>query len=114
VVHLAAVTGSTKTFGKLSQGNVKSRKLVAGMGLGTNHVTGFKNCEFHLILGAGISAVIVAGHFDVERLNLVSQLLNFVGSVRYVLSKAIRDGEVAGCDFDFHDDLISTGNIARE
>jgi hypothetical protein len=58
--------------------------------------------------------VIVAGHFDIQGLNLVSQLLYFVGSVRYVFSKAIRDGEVAGCDFDFHDDLISTGNIACE
>jgi hypothetical protein len=114
VVHLPAVASSAKSLRKLAQGNVKSCKLVTGMGLGTNHVTGFKNCEFHLILGARISAVIVAGHFDVERLNLVSQLLYFVGSVRDVLSKAIRDGEVAGCNFDFHDDLISTGNIARE
>jgi hypothetical protein len=67
-----------------------------------------------LVFGARISAVVMTGHFDVESLNLVSQLLYFVGSVRYVLSKAIRDGEVAGCDFDFHDDLISTGNFARE
>jgi hypothetical protein len=37
-----------------------------------------------------------------------------MGSVGYVLSKAIRDGEVAGCDIDFHDDLISTGNFACE
>ena len=37
------ITGTTKAFRQLAQRYIKSRKLIASMGLGTNYVTGFKN-----------------------------------------------------------------------
>jgi hypothetical protein len=113
-VALATIGCAAKSLRQLAKCNIESGEFIARMSLGSNYMTRLNYGEFNLVFWAGVSAVIVPGHFYIQRLNLMAKLLYFMSPVRNVFSESVRDGEVAGGDVNFHDDLISTSDSARE
>jgi hypothetical protein len=91
IVALAPIGCAAKTLRELAECNVESGEFITRVRFGSNYVTRLNYGEFNLVFWAGISAVIVSGHFDVQRLNLMAKLLYFMSPVRNVFSESIRD-----------------------
>jgi hypothetical protein len=90
-VALAAISCASQALGEFCQSSVEGSKFIAGISLRTNDVAWLKDRKFNLIFRARVSTVVMPGHFDFKGLNLMTQELNFVGSIEDVLSEPVRD-----------------------
>jgi hypothetical protein len=89
IVALATIGCTAKSLRELAECNIESGEFITRVRLSPNYVTWLNDGEFNLVFRAGISAVIVPGHFDIQRLNLVAKLLDFMSPVRNVFSESI-------------------------